>query len=114
MKNRIFYNELITHKSNPSYSDLLNTIDWDIKRHHIFKRDNYKCQKCGSVQELVLHHKEYEPNKLPWDYPDENFITLCNNCHSGGHNKKPSWRMPRTWFRDPLCKKYNIRLKDET
>ena len=98
---RKFYDEL---EGTLSYSDLLNTVDWDIRRHQIFKRDNYTCQGCGCVNKksLEVHHKKYIENRLPWDYPDEDLITLCCDCHSVKHTGTPSLKVPKTWFKDPL------------
>jgi hypothetical protein len=30
---------------------------------------------------LQVHHKHYILNRLPWEYDDEELITLCNWCH---------------------------------
>ncbi|ARV07201.1 hypothetical protein BTO04_11115 [Polaribacter sp. SA4-10] len=35
---------------------------------------------------LQVHHKYYVINNLPWDYPDDSLITLCNECHQKLHN----------------------------
>ncbi|MBN8958242.1 MAG: hypothetical protein J0H17_16995 [Rhizobiales bacterium] len=34
---------------------------------------------------LQVHHKEYLPGKLPWEYPYESCDTLCKGCHAGEH-----------------------------
>ena len=45
-------------------------------------RDNWICQKCKNDKgALHIHHKTYEYGNNPWDYEDNNFITLCENCH---------------------------------
>ena len=28
-----------------------------------------------------MHHRWYEKNKDPWEYPDECLVTLCEECH---------------------------------
>lgn len=48
----------------------------------VLKRDNYKCVKCGEVQNLVADHK-----KSWWTHPTlryrvSNGRTLCRSCHS--------------------------------
>ena len=49
-------------------------------REFIFKRDNYKCLKCGNVKNLQLDHiipiSKGGENKLM------NLQTLCNSCNS--------------------------------
>jgi len=34
---------------------------------------------------LHIHHKKYIRNRLPWDYDDDDLITLCNYCHKEAH-----------------------------
>ena len=108
-KNRIFYDDLLKEKPNPSYGDLLYTCDWDIKRWEIFRRDGKKCQNCGATQSLTVHHKKYDKGKLPWEYPNEDLITLCEICHARAHNRIPNpFAIAKTFFTDPVAaKKYN-------
>jgi len=34
---------------------------------------------------LEIHHKFYIEDRLPWDYENENLMTLCNWCHKEFH-----------------------------
>lgn len=34
---------------------------------------------------LHVHHKYYILGRLPWDYADEAFLTLCDSCHFNIH-----------------------------
>lgn len=34
---------------------------------------------------LAVHHLYYVYSKLPWEYPNEALITLCNHCHKRRH-----------------------------
>jgi len=36
---------------------------------------------------MHVHHCYYVVDKLPWQYPSEALITLCNWCHSDFHEK---------------------------
>lgn len=40
---------------------------------------------------LEVHHTRYILNRLPWDYDNDDLITLCNHCHTEFHqnNKVP-------------------------
>jgi len=40
---------------------------------------------------LEVHHRRYILNRLPWEYPNDDLITLCNHCHTEFHqnNKVP-------------------------
>lgn len=63
--------------------------DWQIFRQEIIELDGGVCVRCrrgpldGAV--LQIHHKEYLPGKMPWEYPYEMCETLCKGCHAGEH-----------------------------
>lgn len=46
---------------------------------YVLKRDGYKCQMCGSKENLQIHHeilsKKYAPINI------DNLVTLCKDCH---------------------------------
>lgn len=44
--------------------------------------------------DLHVHHKHYVLNKLPWEYEDNDLMTLCNWCHWEFHenNVVPVYR----------------------
>ena len=57
-------------------------------RQLVLERDNYTCQKCGSLEELHCHHIEgiYQN---PIESADlDNCITLCKECHIEVHSQK--------------------------
>lgn len=37
------------------------------------------------VRDLHVHHKYYQLNKKPWEYPNEALTTLCWQCHEDLH-----------------------------
>lgn len=51
----------------------------DKERDQILKRDNYRCQNCGSKNDLEVHH--IIPISKGGDKSDENLCTLCFDCH---------------------------------
>ncbi len=63
--------------------------DWQKYRKEVIELDGGACVRCqrGPLQGAVLqvHHKEYLPGKLPWEYPYELCETLCKGCHAGEH-----------------------------
>lgn len=66
-----------------NYSEQLKSPMWQKKRLEIMQRDNFTCQDCGDTEsQLQVHHKSYVFNKNAWQYEDDNFITLCETCHS--------------------------------
>jgi hypothetical protein len=65
-----------------AYIELLKHPFWQRKKNGILERDNYTCQWCtDTLSNLQVHHLFYLPNKLPWEYPDEALLTLCEVCH---------------------------------
>ena len=51
--------------------------EWRIK---VLTRDNYTCQKCGSKENIEVHHIHkymYDPNNTDIG----NGISLCKDCH---------------------------------
>ena len=65
-----------------SYSEILRHPFWQRKKNGILERDNYTCQRCAeTLSNLQVHHLYYIANKLPWEYPDEALLTLCDLCH---------------------------------
>ena len=61
-------------------------------RKQVTKRDDHKCQKCGSRDKLHAHHiKDFKDHPdLRWDL--NNGITVCVFCHEKIHNRKfPDW-----------------------
>lgn len=64
------------------YLDKLKSPQWQRKRCEVLMRDNFTCAQCRSTdKQLHVHHLSYEYGKDPWDYPLENFETLCAECH---------------------------------
>jgi 5-methylcytosine-specific restriction endonuclease McrA len=72
-------------KRQDKYKDLLLTESWDAKRKKVFKRDGYRCQKCGTNSRLNCHHTYYMAGRKPWEYPLSALTTLCQECHTNLH-----------------------------
>lgn len=65
-----------------TYSEKLQSPEWQKKKTEIQIRDKFTCQCCGDTKtQLQVHHKAYIKGLDPWDYPDDNFILLCKHCH---------------------------------
>ena len=65
---------------------LLNPL-WQQKRAYILNLRRHRCAtpECKNAKFLQVHHKSYTRNKMPWEYPDENFVVLCEKCHDKNH-----------------------------
>lgn len=73
-----------------NYKEQLADSRWLQKKAEILIRDNYTCQKCGAKSHLNVHHLSYENGKLAWEYPNQQLITLCKDCHENEHNIAPT------------------------
>lgn len=66
-----------------TYSEKLRDPRWQKKRLEILQRDDFTCQSCKSKKKtLHIHHTHYESLKEPWNYPNKQLITLCDDCHA--------------------------------
>jgi 5-methylcytosine-specific restriction endonuclease McrA len=54
-------------------------------RQQIFRRDGWRCQSCGAMSNLEVHHKQFRSHS--GDDSEENLITLCSECHARAHFK---------------------------
>ena len=52
-------------------------------RNQVLNRDGWKCQSCGTMSNLEVHHKEFRSQS--GDDSAENLITLCTPCHDTVH-----------------------------
>ena len=68
------------------YEELLEDPKWTKKRNHIMGRDNYLCQITFDNKEpICVHHKRYIEGKKPWEYEDEDLITISQEVHGQIH-----------------------------
>jgi hypothetical protein len=69
-------------QDKPNYSELLKDPRWQRRRLEILSRDNFQCVKCDAASKtLHVHHRFYLSGRLPWDYPDNVLVSLCETCH---------------------------------
>jgi hypothetical protein len=65
-----------------NYSKKLQNPRWQKKRLEIMKRDHFQCKLCKDDEtELQVHHKNYINGNEPWEYENNELITLCSHCH---------------------------------
>lgn len=65
-----------------TYAELLRDPRWQRRRLEIFQRDGWVCTGCAdTANELHVHHKRYERGRKPWEYDDEDLVTLRKDCH---------------------------------
>jgi 5-methylcytosine-specific restriction endonuclease McrA len=51
----------------------------------VLERDGWRCQKCGSLENLQVHHKIKRSQQ--GNDALENLVTLCAYCHMAEHGK---------------------------
>ncbi len=61
-------------------------IQWRtrILRQQVLRRDGWRCQSCGTMSNLEVHHKQFRSHSGADS--EENLITLCNSCHAQIHH----------------------------
>ena len=52
-------------------------------RQQVLRRDSWRCQTCGTMANLEVHHKQ--SRSQAGDDSEENLITLCTPCHTSLH-----------------------------
>lgn len=61
----------------------------------ILRRDEWHCHKCGSTQDLTIHHKAdilaspylRQLHKVAGRTDPKNLVTLCHTCHDQIHQE---------------------------
>lgn len=75
-------------KSKKDYQKKLKDPLWQKKRLKILERDNWQCKLCGNkTKTLTVHHIKYHDDLEPWEYEDDELVTLCKNCHHDIHKE---------------------------
>ena len=53
----------------------------------VLQRDGWRCQSCGSMQNLEVHHLQFRSRG--GSDSEKNLITLCGVCHVWTHRPHP-------------------------
>ena len=73
----------------------LNSEAYAAVRKHVLERDGWRCQDCGAVRDLQVHHMK--PRSQLGGDMTQNLITLCAYCHRKRHVRcrhKPLSKVP--------------------
>ena len=65
------------------YQKFISSEKWNIIKHIIVRKRGYKCELCGHIRNIQLHHKNYD-HKLGYER-EEDLILLCDRCHKVSH-----------------------------
>ncbi len=61
----------------------LNPESYEQLRNAVLRRDGWRCQACGTMSNLEVHHKEFRSHS--GEDCERNLITLCSACHATQH-----------------------------
>lgn len=87
------------------YTEELKSPLWQKKRLEIMQRDKFTCQHCGRKDKsLHIHHLIYHKGLKPYEYQDEELITLCDRCHECETEKNSNLYKTFTLVRDNFKK----------
>jgi 5-methylcytosine-specific restriction endonuclease McrA len=63
----------------------LDPKSYESLRQQILRRDGWRCQSCGGMSNLEVHHREFRSHS--GTDLEENLITLCSACHAKVHGR---------------------------
>jgi len=58
---------------------------YDNLRYQVLRRDGWRCQSCGAMSNLEVHHKTFRSHS--GEDSENNLIALCNTCHAAVHRR---------------------------
>jgi hypothetical protein len=73
---------MIRPKAAPSR---LDPLSYENLRQQILRRDGWRCQSCGTMSNLEVHHKQFRSHS--GNDSEENLITMCTACHAIAHHR---------------------------
>jgi 5-methylcytosine-specific restriction endonuclease McrA len=62
----------------------LYPVSYENLRQQVLRRDGWRCQSCGALMNLEVHHQEFRSRSGADS--EQNLITLCSDCHAAIHN----------------------------
>jgi len=63
----------------------LDEVEYENLRQLVLRRDGWRCQSCGTMSNLEVHHREFRSHS--GEDSEENLITLCSTCHAALHRQ---------------------------
>jgi len=63
----------------------LDPLSYGSLRQEILRRDGWRCQSCGTMSNLEVHHKQFRSQS--GHDSEGNLITLCSTCHASVHGQ---------------------------
>lgn len=63
----------------------LDPVSYENLRQQVLRRDGWRCQSCGAMSNLEVHHQEFRSHG--GGDLKSNLITLCSICHEANHRR---------------------------
>jgi 5-methylcytosine-specific restriction endonuclease McrA len=63
----------------------LDPLSYESLRLQILRRDGWRCQSCGTMSNLEVHHRNFRSHSGA--DAEKNLITLCSACHTRVHRR---------------------------
>jgi ATP-dependent DNA helicase RecQ len=63
----------------------LDSMSYESLRRQILRRDGWRCQSCGTMSNLGVHHKLFRSHS--GHDSEDNLITMCAACHARVHGR---------------------------
>lgn len=70
-----------------TYYEQLETKEWKDYRKLVFASRGKVCEMCGAKTRLQVHHPKYVFGRKAWEYPINEVVVVCRECHKKLHNK---------------------------
>jgi 5-methylcytosine-specific restriction endonuclease McrA len=67
----------------------LHSVSYQQLRKQILQRDGWRCQSCGAMSNLEVHHMQYRSHS--GEEVEDNLISLCTRCHVRLHRLNTSF-----------------------
>lgn len=64
----------------------LDPESYEALRQRVLRRDSWRCQSCGTMSNLEIHHKQFRSHS--GHDSEANLITLCVWCHGEMHSPR--------------------------
>jgi len=71
-------------KCNVCYKEYLLSDWWRSRKAQAIRDAGYKCEQCGSMNRLEVHHLNYQNLG---NEGDDDLVVLCRKCHEGWHKR---------------------------
>lgn len=75
--------------SKQSYYEKLKDPRWQKKRLEVLEYFGFACRICDDdTSTLHVHHNNYISGREPWEYLEDQFTVLCDECHNDVHKEE--------------------------